>query len=66
MKMAIREYMASCNNYSGYCKECDEITRDSTEPDVEGYSCPVCGQDTVMGVELAMVKGLIEVVEIQG
>lgn len=45
----------------GWCTECNEFTRDMTEPDAEGYKCPVCDGMTVMGAENALISGLIEV-----
>lgn len=45
------EYLEARDTYLGYCTECKDWTRDSTEPDAEGYDCPVCDQDTVIGAD---------------
>ena len=47
--------------FQGYCTVCEDFTRDSTEPDAEGYDCPICGQDAVMGVEQALLLGEIDI-----
>jgi len=44
-------YIEASDNYLGYCTECSEWTRDCTEPDAEGYDCPDCGEDTVIGAD---------------
>lgn len=48
------------NYMSGYCTECKEITHDMCEPDAQGYECPQCGNNTVMGFENAVLIGEIE------
>ena len=42
-------YLELEENYQGFCTKCEEVTRDNTEPDAEGYDCPHCGQNTVIG-----------------
>lgn len=62
MKMTEQEYHNFCDNYAGYCTICDDVTRDSdTEPDAENYFCPDCGNDSVLGIELALLSGFIEI-----
>lgn len=52
---------------SGYCTHCEEVTCDSgVEPDAEGYSCPQCDNDTVMGVENAIISGEFVPPELDG
>lgn len=48
--------------YEGYCTECEEFTRTQTEPDAEGYDCPACGCNTVIGAEVALMCEDIDVV----
>jgi hypothetical protein len=57
------EYNDYRENYIGFCTTCSAFDRESTEPDAEGYDCDECENQTVIGVELALVLGLIEVVE---
>lgn len=59
-KIQLCDYLAARENYKGWCPECQEFTRDMTEPDAEGYDCPVCGGNTVIGAEDAMMGGLFE------
>lgn len=46
---------------NGYCINCQDIQYGGVEPDAEGYECEYCGRDTVMGLETALIVGLIEV-----
>ncbi len=57
------DYIDAVNNYLGWCTNCKEFTRDSTEPDADGYDCPGCEQHTVLGAEQAMICMEIEVDE---
>lgn len=61
MKLTVNQYMSAQDNYEGYCTSCDLLTRDSTEPDAENYNCPECEEHTVMGVDNALMMGLIEI-----
>jgi hypothetical protein len=49
-------------NYDGYCTHCREVTREGgTEPDATGYPCPDCGQNACVGMEFALISGLLDV-----
>ena len=62
MKITMEDYRDACNGHDGYCTECKGITRyGMTEPDAENYPCDECDENTAMGVEQAMIMGLIEV-----
>lgn len=62
MQMNEHEYEGYVDANDGYCTACDAVTRDGmTEPDAEGYPCDECGGDTCMGIEQALVCGLIEI-----
>ncbi len=63
MEMTMAEYEQEREAYMGYCTACDEITRDCTEPDAEEYNCPACEQNTVMGIENAVITEKIEIVD---
>ena len=54
-KISRGEYEVATRGYQGWCTACCDFTRDSTEPDAEGYDCPVCGGDTVVGAEQALL-----------
>jgi predicted RNA-binding Zn-ribbon protein involved in translation (DUF1610 family) len=60
MSITLEEYKEVMNDNMGYCPDCDEITRDCTEPDAEGYDCPECGGNRVMGAESALLMGYVE------
>ena len=50
------------NGDPGYCTDCDDITRENgVEPDADGYECPACGHQSVMGLETAILLGHIQV-----
>jgi len=55
------EYLENSNAFMGYCTECKDFTEDEVEPDAEGYDCPDCENQTVLGTEQALLMGLIEV-----
>jgi hypothetical protein len=62
MKLTSEEYREHCNDYDGYCVECDEVTRfGDTEPDAEEYECPECEGYTCMGMENALMFGGLEI-----
>jgi Zn finger protein HypA/HybF involved in hydrogenase expression len=54
------EYVQAVDDYRGWCTHCKEFTRDMTEGDAEGYDCPKCDQNTVVGAENALIMGLID------
>jgi Zn finger protein HypA/HybF involved in hydrogenase expression len=62
-KITESDYLDAVYNYTGWCTSCKEFTRDSTEPDAEGYNCPECEQNTVVGAENALIAGLIVFVD---
>lgn len=58
------EYLRSCEELSGYCLSCDDITNSGgVEPDAEEYACEVCGEPQVMGIEQALLCGHIGISE---
>lgn len=59
--MTERTYQAACDRYAGYCTTCGKCTRNETEPDAERYPCPRCGNDTVYGVEQALLCDYIDI-----
>ena len=64
MKLTKEEYQESRDDCAGYCVDCDAITNTSdVEPDAEDYECESCGNDTVMGIEQALVIGYLIIVK---
>jgi len=61
ISVSLEDYEAATQDYLGWCPECGDFTRDSTEPDAENYDCPECEQDIVVGAENAMIMGLIDI-----
>ncbi len=59
-KVSLEDYEHATENYEGFCTECKAFTRDETEPDAEGYDCPQCGGNTVIGAEDALISGIVE------
>jgi len=57
------EYREAINDHMGWCPNCKEFTRDSTEPDAENYDCPECNENRVMGAEQALLVGQITIGE---
>ena len=57
------EFTDATENNIGFCTSCCAFTRDNTEPDAEGYDCPSCNLNTVIGAEFALIKDLFELEE---
>lgn len=55
MKNVESEYLENRGDYIGFCTSCKEWTRDCTEPDVEGYDCPECEENTVIGADMFLM-----------
>lgn len=47
----MEEILAARESYEGFCTNCEEFTREMTEPDARDYDCPVCGENKVIGAE---------------
>lgn len=62
VKMSVEQYRKYCFDYMGICTSCGEMAPEC-EPDAERYECPECGEDTVYGVEQALLLGKIEIEE---
>ena len=59
INVSIDDFQEHADSYDGVCTECGEVTEGGVEPDAEGYECPSCGACAVMGMELALVSGLV-------
>lgn len=45
----------------GFCKACGDFDEYAgCEPDAENYLCPNCGENELMGLENAMIHGLVQ------
>lgn len=53
-------YEEATESYEGWCTKCKDFTRMECEPDAEGYPCPNCNYNTVVGAENALIMGLFE------
>ena len=59
--ITLSEYDDARDSHLGWCPTCEEFARDSTEPDADGYDCPDCGGQRVVGAEQALLLGLVEI-----
>ena len=63
MVVTQQDFEHYCSQDAGYCCVCDEVTTEGgEEPDAEGYPCDTCENETVMGMEQALLQGYITVV----
>ena len=60
-RMTERAYMKHCDEYNGLCTKCGAIRHGETEPDAEGYPCRKCKANAVVGIETALMLGLLEI-----
>ena len=65
-QMTEADYISGTESYDGVCRACGDIQCGGVEPDAEKYECMFCGEHAVFGFELALVMGLIELVEERG
>lgn len=56
--ITLETYQEMSADYSGYCTACGEETS-PVEPDAEGYHCDACGEDRVVGPDIALLIGLV-------
>ena len=57
--MTYDEMVDASENNEGYCVNCKEITTSGVEPDAENYPCEACEQNTVYGIEQAVLCGFL-------
>lgn len=57
------EFNALMSEYGGVCLQCGYCQYGGVEPDAEEYECEECGAHAVMGAELAVVSGAVELDE---
>ena len=62
IKISEADYFDATENYMGWCPTCQAFTRESTEPDAEGYDCELCEGNEVVGAENAMISEMFEIV----
>ena len=60
MKVTVSEDDLWAGNV-GVCISCGEFASDGVEPDARKYHCEACGQDTVYGLEEALLMGFIDI-----
>lgn len=69
MKTSIRiseaRYVSLSENYGGFCLTCGAEAY-GVEPDARNYTCDVCGEPQVYGVEELLVMGQIEFTKRRG
>lgn len=63
IKMTEGDYLSHCDNSDGLCLSCYEIKYGDTEPDATDYLCDHCSELEVVGMEIAMLNGDIEITD---
>lgn len=51
------------DDLAGYCTECQAVTTEEVDPDSEDQECQECGSETCVGIDQALVLGLIQIVD---
>ena len=57
------EYSQAVNARMGWCLQCQSFTREETEGDAEGYNCPECCRDVVVGAENGLIAAWFDIGE---
>ena len=58
--ITIEQYEEHKDSFAGYCTRCDVITEFSgIEPGADGYTCPDCGEATLLGMDEALAQGYV-------
>jgi hypothetical protein len=57
------EYTALRECYGGVCLSCGTRAYGGVEPGAENYDCEECGNPGVFGIEQALLRGIIALVE---
>ena len=60
-RLTRRQYQTLHDSMQGICRACGH-TRDTVEPDAEGYPCPTCGSAEVYGVEQLLIREEVEII----
>lgn len=63
VKMTSETYSAHCDEDHGVCTSCGAIRFDFTESDAENYKCNECGNNSVQGMEQALLTDHIELID---
>lgn len=62
MKITVGQYNMHRGEYDGYCARCDDVTNfGDVEPDATNYKCDECGNNTVYGMDLALILDLLDI-----
>ena len=59
VELSEAEYREHCASYDGVCPDCGEIQSGDFEPDARKRTCRDCGGQRAMGVEWALVAGIV-------
>jgi len=54
------EFLELRNENAGVCKNCGHINYDFHEPDAEDYPCEECEENASMGMEQALICGVVD------
>lgn len=57
VEFTIEQIEEAIQDMEGFCTNCEDIVDVRCEPDAQGYLCPYCNSNTVMGVENALMMG---------
>lgn len=60
IKVDMADYEDAVRHNTGWCRYCEDFTRECTEPDAEGYDCEECDTNSVVGAEQALLIGCID------
>jgi hypothetical protein len=62
LRMTDEEFNKLQDDYAGVCMSCGEVNY-GCEPDMEGGECEECGAEDVMGIEDALIAGVVVIIK---
>jgi hypothetical protein len=63
MDLTAEEYSQHRGDYDGLCLACQEWSMGGVEPDAKNYVCYNCDATKVIGAEVALMSGEIDIID---
>jgi hypothetical protein len=61
LSLTVRQYTDHWNKSDGLCLSCQAFSEGGIEPDARDYMCEYCNERSVVGIEVALYCGEIDI-----